>query len=289
MTPITPASTVVSKTGDLSGASEQSYATIASIGSGGLESIVVTCPAGDEAAQGDFLHVVMPDGTKIAVWLDIDEAGTAPNGAVFGAVDDSALVPVVLTGTPSTAIEVAAAMKTSLESTDLDDMTIVDNLDGTLTITSDLLGNVTNSVAYAEDEVAASSISIVITAGSSAASQNDYLVLRDDDTGLFHVWMNVNGEGVDPDPGGGSVSIEVEIAAGASTAAVATAYAAAIEAHAEFTAAADGSRVKITTATNAASVDIGEGDSGFTVSVSTQGYAALKPGPATATGSLTNF
>jgi hypothetical protein len=288
MNPIAPSTPVANLKTDGSGAVEQMYAELATLGLGSLESFVVTCPDGETAAQGDFLHVVMADGTKIAVWLDIDAAGTAPNGAIFSAVDDSALVPVVLTGTPSTAIEVAAALKTAIEATDLDTVTIVDNLDGTLTFTSDVLGNITNSAVYAEDEVAASSLAIAVTAGSAASSQNDYLVLSDDDTGLFHAWFNVNGEGVDPDPGGGSFGIEVEIAAAATSAQAATALAAAIEAHAEFEAEADGSRVKIIAGSRASVVDMTAGDSGITFSIQVQGYAEQKPSPGTLTSSLTN-
>src|SRR5690606_21689585 len=116
----------------------------------------------------------------------------------------------------------------------------------------------------------AGSIAVTIDqGGADASSQDTYFVLRDDDTGLFHVWLNVNEEGSDPDPGGGSVGIEVTVDTAMTTSQVANAIATAVNANAEFESSADGSRVRITTATKASVVDIGAGDSGFTVSVST--------------------
>lgn len=287
MNPISPGTSNTSLVNDGSGSPEQSYVTVGSVGTGSFEQFTATFPAVAALAQADYLSFSQAgDGHKFAVWFDIDANGTTPTGAVYVAADSQVEVDVT---TGQTAAQVAAAAKAAIElDADFTDFDITDNLDGTLTFVSNKLGNPTDAAPHNTGDTGDGSVSISVTSGSAASSQNDYLVLRDDDTGLFHVWLNVNSEGVDPNPGGGSVGIEVAVNAADSTTAVATALASAVNANAEFEAEADGSRVKITTATNAAVVDIGAGDSGFTVSVSTQGSAAVKPGPSTAVSGLTN-
>jgi hypothetical protein len=61
----------------------------------------------------------------------------------------------------------------------------------------------------------------------------------------YHVWFNVATLGVDPAPAN-SIAIPIAISANASAATIATAVAAALEAHAAFTAQADGDEVLIT-------------------------------------------
>ncbi len=284
MNPITAASSVESLKNDTAGQPEQSYVTCLA-DAGVLESILVTCPTGAAAAQGDFLHFVNLTGTKFAAWLDIDEAGTEPNGTVYTAADQKILVPV---GAADTAIEVAAALKAAVEGDgDFAEFTITDNGDGTLTFKSTLYGNLTNGAAYAEDEVAASSLVVAITAAVASSLQNKYILVKDNDNDAFFVWMNVNAQGSAPAPGG--TGIEATVPSDATAEQVATALATAIDGHAEFEAEADGSRVKITTIGVGASTDLGAGNSGFTVSVQSQGLATAKPSPASLTSGLTNF
>lgn len=282
--PLSPAQQVVNLKTDMGGSPEQSYVTVSSVGTGSFESFVITCPAGDEAAQADYFSFSQPDGQKFAIWLDVDADGTAPSGAVYTAADNKIEIDVVSTPTPTTAAATAALIKTAIElDGDFDEYTIVDNEDGTLSFTATALGNPANAAPHAADDLSAGNFLASVTSGSSASSQNDYFVLHDDDTGLFHVWLNVNSEGVDPDPGGGSVGIEVAVSAADSAATVAAAIATAVNANAEFEAEYDGAgRVKITTATNAVVVDLADGDLGVTVSVSTQGSvqkysAAMSP------------
>lgn len=272
--PLHPGQEVANLKSDLGGSIESNYVDVVSVGSGSFETFTVTFPAGDGAAQADYFSFVEPGGATFACWLDLDANGTTPTGAIYTAATNKIEVDVVVAGTPDTAAAVAAAVKTAIEA-DIDfvEYDITDNLDGTLTFVANILGNATDAAPHNTGDTGAGSIAVSVTSGSAASSQNTYFVLRDDDTGLFHVWLNVNSEGVDPDPGGGSVAIETPLVTADSTSAAATAIATAVNAHAEFEAEADGSRVKITAATKAAIVDIGAGDSGFTVSVSTQGSA----------------
>jgi hypothetical protein len=271
--PLNPAQEVSSLKTDMGGSVEQSYVTVPSdVGTGSLESFTATLPAGDGAAQGDYLAFTVPGGHKFAVWLNLDSDDTPPSGAVYTAADSKVEVDVTVTGTPDTAAEVAAAVKAAIElDGDFDDMTIVDNEDGSLTFTAGLLGNLTNAAPHNTGDTGAGSIEVSIDqAGAAASAQNTYISLTDDDEDLFHVWLNVNSEGSDPAPSD-STGIEVAIAAQASANEVAAAIATAIDDNAEFAATADNSRVRIVTATKAVVADISAGNSGFTVAVSTQG------------------
>jgi hypothetical protein len=268
--PLNPGQQVVNLHVDMGGSKEQSYATVAA-GTGSFETFTATFGAFASCGQGDYLAFSQPGGETFAVWLDKDANGTTPSGAVYTAADNKIEVDIV---TGNTATQVAAAVKAAIElDADFDEYTISADA-GVLTFTANTLGNPTNAAPHNTGDTGDGSITVSATSGSAATSQNTYLVLRDDDTGLFHVWFNVNSEGVDPNPGGGSVGIEVAVDAAATDAQAATAMASAIDAHAEFEAEADGARVKITTATKAVVTDIGAGDSGFTVSVSTQGQVS---------------
>ena len=278
--PLHPAQSVENLKSDLGGSPEQSYIDVSSVSSGAFETFTATFAAYASTAQGDYLAFTEPGGTKFAVWLDKAANGTPPSGAVYTAADQK----IEVDASSGTATQVATAFKDALEAdNDFVQYDIVQN-GAILTFTANALGTATDAAPHNTGDTGAGSIVVAVTQqGAAAGSQNKYVVLRDDDTGLFHAWLNFNSEGVDPDPGGGSVAIEAAVAGGASASAVATAMAAAIEAHAEFTSSADGSVVKVVTATNAPATDLGAGDSGFTVSVSTQGaaskyYASLNPG-----------
>ncbi len=284
MIPITSSTTVESLNNDTAGQPEQSYVQcVADVGLG--ERFLLTCAAGSAITQGDFFHFVNLTGTKFAVWLDKDAAGTEPNGAVYSAADQKIEVNVTAA---MTAIQVAAAVKLAVEADgDFAEFAITNNGDGTLTFASTKYGNLTNALAYAEDEVAASSFTVAVTAGVASSLQNKYITFYDNDNDAFNVWMNCNSQGSDPSAAG--TAIEAAVPLEATAAQVATAIAAAVDAHAEFESEADGSRVKITTIGVGASTNIGAGDSGFTVSAQSEGGAAKKPAPADSTSGLTNF
>lgn len=268
--PLHPAQQVVNLHVDLGGSPEQSYVDLPNVGTGSFESFTATFAAFAATAQADYFSFVQPSGETFAVWFDKDADGTPPSGAVYTAADNKIEVEIV---TGNTATQVAAAAKAAIElDGDFDEYTI-SAAGGVLTFTAIILGNPANAAPHNTGDTGAGSVAVSVTSGSAAASQNDYFQIRDDDTGLFHVWLNFNGEGVDPDPGSGSVGIEVAIPAASSASAAAALVAAAVNAHAEFEADSSGSRVKVTTASNAVVVDLVAGDSGFTVSVSTQGRA----------------
>lgn len=285
MLPITPNSTVESLNNDTSGQREQSYVQCLA-DAGVLEKFLLTCPLGSAVVQGDFFHFVNLTGTKFAVWLDKDANGTEPNGTVYTAANQKIEVNVTAA---MTAAQVAAAIKLAVEADgDFAEFTIVNNGNGTLTFTSTLYGNLTNALAYAEDEVSASSMVVAVTAYVASSLQNKYITMYDKDNDAFNCWMNCNGQGSNPSATG--TAIEAAVPAEATAVQVAAALATAIDAHADFKAVADGAgRLMIANAGIGAATNVGAGNSGFTASVQAEGRAQIKPSPADAVSSLTNL
>jgi hypothetical protein len=285
--PLNPGQVVENLKSDLGGAVEQTYVDVgASPSTGGLQSVVVTFAAASATTQGDYFTFEQPDEDVLAVWLNIDNNDTAPSGAVYTAADNP--VEVDIAGA-DTAAQVAGKVKTAIEA-DLDfaDVTIVDNLDGSLTLTYDLLGAYAEAGVYNADDSGAGSVVASTVLGSAAGLQNKYFTVYDDADAAHHVWMNVNGEGVDPDPGS-STGVEVAVAAGLSASALATALAAGVETidSGYFSASGDGQRVVISASAEDEIVDVAVGDSGFTVAVQSQG-ASEKLAPAGSPASISN-
>lgn len=267
--PLHPAQLVENLRSDLGGSFEQSYAsTIADTGS--FEIFTATFLAFASSGQGDYLAFSQPDGTTFAVWLDKDANNTAPSGAVYTAAAEKVEVEIV---TGNTATQVAAAVKAAIELNGNFDEFTISALAGVLTFTSNKLGNPANAAPHNTGDTGDGSVVVsVTTSGAASNLNNKYIQFRNAANSAFYAWANVNSEGADPAPGG--TGIEVALTTGMTAAQVATAYAAAIDAHANFEASADGSRVKISTVSKASTTDADAGDSGFSVSSSTQGSAA---------------
>lgn len=172
---------------------------------GEYEEQTVTCPATAGATQSDYFVVYNKAGEYAAVWLDLNDAGAdpgnAPTGAIFLAADYQVEVNI---STLDTAAQVAAAVVAALGVL-LPDVTITDNLDGTISFESDLLGPVAAPEIYnADDSGNGSFLVAVANAGVASALQNKTFnfsaVDGDDDYAVvdYYGWMNVGAEGVDP-------------------------------------------------------------------------------------------
>lgn len=277
MPAFSPGKTVESIAGDLSGQPEQSYITCVQ-DAGLLERFTITFPAGDLITQADYFWFGQPDGETWAVWIDVDADGTPPTGDKFSGAQQNVEVNVVAAGTPDTAIEVAAAVKTALEAdNDFTGFTIVDNLDGSLTFTAIAFGNIADTETHDADDSEPGTLSVSIIDGADSVLQNTYFTFRNSANAAFNCWLNFNSEGSDPSAAG--TAIEAAIAAEASPSAMATAIAAAINLNASFEAEADGPRVKITNAADGTAVDITAGDTGFEVLVQAPGMVeVISPG-----------
>ena len=116
---------------------------------------------------------------------------------------------------------------------------------------------------------------IVTTADVSKSLQNKYFYLNSANDAIeYYVWLNVNSEGADPLIAG-KTAIPVSIATNATAAAVATAIASAIDALAGFVSSASSSTVTVTNAATGGTTDLSDGNSGFTLAVTTQGLDAV--------------
>lgn len=137
---------------------------------------------------------------------------------------------------------------------------------------------VTGNVNYNASEVLVDSISsvaeisTVLCVGDVAGSlASKYFLLSGGDSGLdYYVWFKVSGVGTDPEILNRS-GLEVDISTNATASAVATALAAVLNPMADFVASASTATVTITCANAGYTRDIGNGNSGFTTSVTTQG------------------
>ena len=269
MPPLKPSQKVEFLRSDQAAVPEQTK--ISCLGDGGAyEVTVVTLPATASAAQADYFYFENQAGDDFAVWLDIDAAGTPPSGAIYTAATNKIEVDIVTGGTAANNGTLAAAAITAAFAAA--DMTVVDNLDGTLTITQDLLGTTVDAAPHAEDDLSAGSIGVsVSTQGAAATKQNKYLQLQQGDGATSrYVWLNVGAEGVDPS--GTGTALEVAVTAGSSAAQVATAVAAALNADGAFVAEASGSDVYVWAAVSGNALDASDVDTGFTVSILAQGY-----------------
>lgn len=106
-----------------------------SIGVVNIETI--TIPATSAAAQGDYVVLTNWNGETAAVWLDIDAAGTEPTGVKYTGADYQVRVPIVTDGTAAengTLFYEALSVKTILQDWTYY-VTLLDNEDGTVTIT----------------------------------------------------------------------------------------------------------------------------------------------------------
>lgn len=111
------------------------------------EEFTISVPATASAGQADYFHFIAPNGDSYAVWLDIDAADMPPTGAVYLAADQQVEVDIVALATAATN---AAAVVLALGP--VTDMTITDNLDGTITFAYDDTGSRQDAVTYNEDD-----------------------------------------------------------------------------------------------------------------------------------------
>lgn len=221
-----------------------------------------------------------------SVTIVIDNEGVAavvPTGALYLASNHQIKVEIVTGGT---AISNAALMKAAVEANgDWDEFTITNMGGGVLKFTSTLLGNLTNAAPKKEDDSAAGSIAVSISAGVASNLQNKYFIMRNPAATVYNGWFNVSGEGVDPNPAG--TEIACALTAGGTAAAIAAEIATAINANSNFKAWVQENYLYVANEAEGVAVDVTAGNSGFTVTKIQDGKAGYFY-PAMAPSSLVN-
>jgi len=263
---------------DMGGANEQSYITPSAMGGTG-EVQTITVPATASAAQGDYFVLEEPGGDKIAFWLDIDADGTEPTGAAYVASDNQVEINIVTGGT---AVQNAALVAAAIESVGA--FSVVDNENGTVAATFNMVGNAPAPTRHNTGDTGNGSFLVATTtAGTAATVQSKYFTVSNTSTD-FYIWFNVTGAGVDPSPGGTGVELTLD---GDETNSEYIAYiAATIDAQTGLSAEVDGSRINVYVDSIGAATDLGAGDSGFEVSIGSQGGAVQGIVPSTSVTGL---
>ena len=137
---------------------------------------VLTIPATADATQGDYVVLSNVWGDELGLWLDIDEDGTEPTGAVYSALTSTAVVPIATGGTAAENAERFATVL--LGGTFSDAYRVVDNEDGTITLTSIIGGVVAEADPHNADDSGVGSItSTVATVGTATTTvrQDSYV------------------------------------------------------------------------------------------------------------------
>ncbi len=237
---------------------------------GAYEVQTVTFLAFASCGQGDYLHIINKTGTKFAVWLDKDNNGTSPTGALYVASDYQVEVDIV---TGDTAAQVAAKVKAAIElNVNWAEFTITNPSAGVLVFTSTLLGNLTNASPKNTGDTGAGSIVVAnTTAGVASNLQNKYFIMRNPTANVFNAWMNVSGEGVNPNPTG--TEIECACTNGSTAAQIAASMATAINANSNFKAWVQDDYLYVANEVSGTATDVSAGDSGFTITKIQDGKA----------------
>ncbi|MHB8871059.1 MAG: hypothetical protein ACYC5G_01205 [Candidatus Doudnabacteria bacterium] len=135
----------------------------------------LTIPATSGAAQGDYVVLTNAYGSTLAAWLDIDANGTAPTGAAYVAATTKLKISIVTGGT---AIINAGIFAAALDATAwANPSTVVDNGNGTVTITQVIGAVVTAADPHNADDTALGAITFVVTQTGAATKTTrvDYL------------------------------------------------------------------------------------------------------------------
>ncbi len=182
--------------------------TITAIADVGVFAVtVVSVPATASATQADYAVLSTTSGAKVALWLDIDAAGTAPTGAAYLAAGTKIKVSIIGGGT---AAQNGLIFKTALDG--VGGYTAVDNGDGTVTATQTVFGAVTAPAKHNANDSGNGSFTFSGTVAGHADALAGRYILASSVTADYYFWFKVSGIGVDPMIAG-RTGIEVDVTA----------------------------------------------------------------------------
>ena len=158
---------------------------------GNVQVETITIPATADAAQGDYIVIKNALSQKTAaVWLDIDAAGTTPTGVKYIGADYKIKVSIVTGGTAAqngTLFKTALAAITAFAS----ELTLVDNLDGTVSLTQKYTGVVTASDPENTGSTGAGSIGVAqVTVGTAGTAYE--LIFEAEGGNEAYIWTTAS-------------------------------------------------------------------------------------------------
>lgn len=161
---------------DVVGDVSQGFGT-ANSNNSGAGSFVLTIAGGGLAGitQGDYIVLSNTSGDTIAVWFDVDDDGTEPTGAAYGAADDTLMISI---STGDTTIENATNTYSALAADAWSElMVLTDNLNGTIKVATSIGVVVTAADPHNADDTTLGAITFVSTQTGAATkiTRVDYL------------------------------------------------------------------------------------------------------------------
>lgn len=167
------------------GSESQPTSTKKTFAGGVAEITDTTWPSTAGATQADYLHVTAQDGTKYAIWLDIDAAGTAPSGALYVAADQKIKVSIVTGGT---AAANAALARTAVlaNAAWVTDFTVSTVSTATFTTTQINGGIVADHAPKSANDGGAGSVTVSVT---TAGTDGGVALSNEQLTSTSHGWL----------------------------------------------------------------------------------------------------
>lgn len=199
---------------------------------------------------------------SVAVWFNTGSSTQPAHGA-----NRSIMVTIAPN---NTAAQVATALQTALNS----------DSEFTASVLSETV-TVTLNTPFSVDDVTDFNTGFDFTVsqqGDNPASLGGKYFTIYDDVGPVRIWFDVDNTSVAPPIPGGGRRIEVDIASNDSAVAVATALRSVVDADAKFAASRTNNEVTITSSSVGTRTDGSDFNTGFTISVVTQGAAAVTLG-----------
>lgn len=170
------------------GSSAQATSVAKSADCGTAEVTTTTWPAFAGATQADYLHFTAQDGTTFAAWLDKDDNGTAPTGALYTAATNKIEIDIA---TGDTAAQVTtkarAALAANAEVTSRFTVGAAGSpTDDDIVLTQLSTGDVANMAPKSENDGGAGSIAVSV---GTAGSNGDISVANNTVTETAHGWI----------------------------------------------------------------------------------------------------
>lgn len=176
--------------------------TVTLVDTGAFEEETISVPATAGAAQADYIVLHNEAGTSYAFWLDIDANGTTPTGAAYVAATNKIKVSIASAGPNNTAIFNAGVFATAAAA--MVGTTVLDNGNGTVTLTQTIVGVVTTPARHNANDSGNGSFTFVV----NVAGAPDNL---DNITDVISVLNGVLPSGIVASPGTASNSLKLTI------------------------------------------------------------------------------